>query len=69
MKKKSKLVFLGKIEDFNSEDSIAYWQEQAPEVRLKATWELVVNAWKIKGRDLNELRFRRDTSVFKRPKS
>ncbi len=59
-------IFFGKMEDFNQKDSIKYWQKQSAEVRLNAVWELVEDAWKLKGKDINELRFQRSVALFKR---
>ncbi len=36
-----------------------YWDKLGDEAKLNAAWELVVQAYEIKGLDLNELRFQR----------
>jgi hypothetical protein len=35
------------------------WQAVSPERRANAAWEMVVEAWKLQGRSLDELRFQR----------
>ena len=66
MAKKIKQIFFGKLEDFDKQKSIDYWQKQSAEARLKAAWQLVEDAWKLKGKEPSELRFNRNTAVFKR---
>jgi hypothetical protein len=65
-KQKIKLVFTGQIKDFDTESSIQYWQKRPASERLEAVWGLVVDAWKLKGRDLNELRLDRTVALLKR---
>ncbi len=69
MRKKVEVVFFGQAKDFTKSDSINYWQKQSDEARLRAVWELTVDAWKLKGKDLNELRFQRTVGLFKSRKS
>jgi hypothetical protein len=45
---------------------IRNWQAVSPAERLKAAWELVVDAWEIKKRDPNELRFQRSVTVIRK---
>ena len=51
---------LGKLGD--EEDRVAEyerWDELGDEARFAAAWELVIQAFQIQERDLNELRFQR----------
>jgi hypothetical protein len=43
-----------------------FWQSQPPSVRFAAAWELVENAWAIKGRPAHELRLQRTAHHFER---
>jgi hypothetical protein len=36
-----------------------YWDELGDEAKFEAAWELVIQAYEIKGLDINELRFQR----------
>jgi hypothetical protein len=65
-KKRIKLIFTGKPEDFNNKASIKYWQKQSAATRLDAVWDLVVTSWKLKGKNLDELRFQRSIALLKR---
>ena len=68
-KKKMQLVYLGVDTEFTQQDSIDYWQSLTPKQRLDATWQLAVDAWSLKGKSKDELRFQRSTALFKRRKS
>lgn len=43
-----------------------FWQSQPPSARFAAAWELVENAWAIKGRPAHELRLQRTAHHFER---
>lgn len=45
---------------------IAQWQAVSGSERANAAWDMVVEAWKLKKRDLNELRFQRSVTSVKR---
>ena len=42
------------------------WQNVSGAERVAAAWEMVVEAWKLKKRDRNELRFQRVARCLKR---
>ena len=42
------------------------WQQVSPSLRLQTAWDMVVEAWSMKKRDLNELRFQRVITSVKR---
>ena len=42
------------------------WQALPPSARSQAAWEMVETAWKMKGRNPDELRLQRSVAVFKR---
>ena len=43
------------------------WQAVSGSERAKAAWQMVLDAWEIKKRDPNELRFQRVVTVVNRP--
>ena len=63
---KDKFTYFGPEEDF---DSVQWWQSRPAEERIRATWQLVEDAWALKGRSKDELRLQRTTILFKRQKS
>lgn len=56
----------GKLEHLDRAFDLAFWQAQPESARFNAAWEMVVMAWKIKGRDKNELRLQRTVESFQR---
>lgn len=56
----------GKLEQHDRAFDLAFWQAQPESARFNAAWEMVVMAWKIKGRDKNELRLQRTVESFQR---
>ena len=61
------IIYKGSID--NLDEDLVYERsffKMTPEERLKASWEMVVYAWKLKGKSENELRLDRTTSVLKR---
>ena len=49
------------IDGFNRK----FWRSCTVEQKIDAGWDLVVQAWKTKGYDTNELRLQRSTVFFK----
>ena len=45
------------------------WQAVSGSERAKAAWQMVVEAWEIKKRSPDELRFQRVVTVVERPES
>ena len=45
---------------------LKFWQEQTPQARFDAAWELVVHAAKVKGVDVRQLRLQRSVETFQR---
>lgn len=54
----------GKIEELNRDFDISYWQNLGTEAIFDTAWELVVDAWKFKNRDINELRLQRSIANY-----
>lgn len=55
--------------DDQEEDDYSYWDNLGSEMRFQAAWELVIDAYKIKGLDQDELRFQRTIGNFGRKES
>ncbi len=56
----------GKLEDLDRSFDLKFWQAQPPKARFDATWELIVHAMKVKGRDVRQLRLQRFVTNFQR---
>ena len=56
----------GKLEDLDRSFDIAFWQAQSATARFAAAWELVVDAYRIKGKDVSQLRLQRSVEHFQR---
>lgn len=54
----------GKLEDLDRRFDLEFWQAQSDEARLNAGWELVVQAWILKGKDAKQLRLDRTAEYF-----
>ena len=67
MRQKNKFVERrGKIQDLDRTFDLTFWQNQTPEARFSATWELIVHASKVRGIDVRKLRLHRTTETFQR---
>jgi len=56
----------GKIEDMNRDFDLQFWQSQSDTQRFAAVWELVIQAFIIKGKDVSQLRLQRTVEHFGR---
>ena len=56
----------GRIEDLDLSFDLKFWQEQTPQARFDAAWELVVHAAKVKGVDVRQLRLQRSVETYQR---
>ena len=56
----------GRIEDMDRSFDIKYWQAQPESDRFAAAWELVVQAYMLKGRDGGQLRLQRSVERLQR---
>ena len=53
------------LDDMRTQN-IRFWQRQGGRAIREAAWELVVDAWEIKQRDPDELRFQRSVATVRR---
>lgn len=66
-KRKLRVVYSGKIEDFDDAISLAFWNELTTEEKFKETTGMIKNAMKIKGWDIEHVSgLLRTTAVIKR---
>ncbi len=56
----------GRIEDLDRSFDLQFWQNQEPQARFEAAWELIVHAWRVKGHDVRKLRLQRAVETFQR---
>lgn len=56
----------GKITDLDRTFDLRFWQAQSAQARFDATWELIVLAWRVKGKDVRKLRLHRSIEAFQR---
>lgn len=56
----------GKLEDMDRSFDLAFWQAQPETARFSAAWDMVVTAWKIQGKNPDELRLQRTVESFQR---
>jgi hypothetical protein len=59
----------GKISDLDRVFDLVFWQQQSPQARFDAAWELIVHAWHVKGNDVRQLRLLRSVEAFQRQQS
>ncbi len=65
--RKDLFVRLGKLADDDRSVDYAYWNSVGDEERYRAAWELVVQAYELQGKVMDELRFQRSvTKLVKR---
>ena len=56
----------GKLETLDRSFDIEFWQNQSPQARFSAAWELIVHASKVKGIHVRQLRLQRSIENFHR---
>ena len=62
-------VWYGRIEDAPRFPDLEYWRAQSDEEKLRAAWEMVLDAHALKGEDLSESRLQRSVARFQRRES
>jgi hypothetical protein len=55
-----------RLDQMDRSFDVEYWQRLGPEAIFEAAWDLVVQAWKLKGRDPDELRLQRSVEAIRR---
>lgn len=59
-------IWYGKIKDAPKYPDVPYWQAQPDEVKFAAAWEMVIDAYAIKGISESELSFQRSFGGLKK---
>jgi predicted lipid-binding transport protein (Tim44 family) len=54
----------GKITELDRAFDLEFWQQQSPQARFNAAWEMIVHAWRVKGNDVRQLRLLRSVEAF-----
>ena len=68
-KKREMTVWYGRREDAELYPDVAYWQAQPDAKKFEATWQMVIEAYAIKGEDIRELRLQRSVGGLQRRRS
>ena len=68
-KRKVELLYKGPMKNVGRRVDIEFWQRQGPQAIFEAAWEMVGDAWEIKGRDQNEIRLQRTVVHIQRRRS
>ena len=56
----------GKIPELDRSFDLKFWQTRSDAEKFAAAWELVVDSYLIKGKDVGELRLQRSVERFQR---
>ena len=56
----------GRLEELDRSFDLQFWQAQSSTARFSAAWELVVQYYEMKGKDVSELRLQRTVEHFQR---
>jgi len=59
----------GRMSEMDRSFDVEFWQRLGSRAIFDAAWELVEDAWKLKGRDPNELRLQRTVVRIQRGRS
>lgn len=59
-------VWYGRREDAPRYPDVAYWQTQSDAKKFAAAWQMVIDAYAIKGEDISELRLQRSVGGLQR---
>ena len=57
-----------KFRDDDRDFDLEFWQSVEPKERMRATWELITHAYRVKGIDVSKLRLDRSVARFRRLK-
>jgi hypothetical protein len=69
VKKRNIKVWYGKLKDAPRFPDVAYWQGRPDEEKFAAAWQMVLEAYAIKGEELGESRLQRSVAGFQRLES
>ncbi len=66
MRKRNIKVWYGKLKDAPKYPDVSYWQSRPDEEKFSAAWQMVLEAYAIKGEDIGESRLQRSVAGFQR---
>ncbi len=66
MKSQNFIERTGKLQNLDCSFDIAFWQAQDSKARFDATWELIIHAHHVKGKDVRQLRLQRTVEHFQK---
>lgn len=66
MKKRDIKVWHGKLSDAPRFPDVGYWQSRPDDEKFAAAWQMVLEAYALKGEDLGESRLQRSVANFQR---
>jgi hypothetical protein len=56
---------IGKVSESDRRFDVAFWQRQGPNAIFAAAWEMVVEAYRLKGKSESELAFQRTVECIR----
>ncbi len=56
----------GRLADLDRSFDLEFWQNQPPQARFDAAWELIIHAHRVKEGDVCQLRLQRSVESFQR---
>lgn len=68
-KRRDMKIWYGRLDDAPRYPDVAYWQAQPDEKKFEAAWQMVIEAYAIKGEDISELRLQRSVGGLQRRRS
>ena len=69
MKRREMTVWYGRREEADRYPDVKYWQSQPDAKKFEAAWQMVIEAYAIKGEDISELRLQRSVGGLQRRRS
>ena len=59
-------AWYGRLEDAERYPDVKYWQAQTDAKKFEAAWQMVIEAYAIKGEEVSELRLQRSVGGLQR---
>ncbi len=62
-------IWYGKLENAERYPDVKYWQAQPDAKKFETAWQMVIDAYAMKGEDVSELRLQRSVGGLQRHRS
>lgn len=62
-------AWYGRLKDAEKYPDVKYWQSQPDSKKFEAAWQMVIDAYAMKGEDIRELRLQRSVGGLQRRRS